>query len=247
MPVLKRVCSMGRVVVLLSGGLDSATTLAFVISRGMEACALSFDYGQRHRRELESGRRIAEHYGVRREIFRMDFSFARNSSLTSSLDVEDRPLEKIGDDIPATYVPARNSVFLSIGSAYAEALGCDSVAIGANALDYSGYPDCRPEYMNAMERALNLGTRIGTNGGLKIMVPLQFLTKKEIIGLGLSLQVPFGLTRSCYRDNEKACGRCDSCKLRLKGFMEAGAEDPAAYQTLPGFYLDYLEKRKGSQ
>ncbi|MCL4330409.1 MAG: 7-cyano-7-deazaguanine synthase QueC [Candidatus Thermoplasmatota archaeon] len=237
---------MGKVVVLLSGGLDSATTLAFVISRGMEAIALSFDYGQRHRRELESGRRVADHFGVKRAVFKMDFSFAGNSSLTSSLDVEDRPLEKIGDDIPATYVPARNSVFLSIGSAYAEALGCDSVAIGANALDYSGYPDCRPEYMNAMEKALNLGTRIGVSGNLSIMVPLQYLTKKEIIRLGLSLGVPFGLTRSCYRDNEKACGRCDSCKLRLRGFMEAGSEDPTAYQDLPGFYSDYLKERKGS-
>ncbi len=237
---------MGKVVVLLSGGLDSATTLAFVISRGMEAIALSFDYGQRHRRELESGRRVADHFGVKRAVFKMDFSFAGNSSLTSSLDVEDRPLEKIGDDIPATYVPARNSVFLSIGSAYAEALGCDSVAIGANALDYSGYPDCRPEYMNAMEKALNLGTRIGVSGNLNIMVPLQYLTKKEIIRLGLSLGVPFGLTRSCYRDNEKACGRCDSCKLRLRGFMEAGSEDPTAYQDLPGFYSDYLKERKGS-
>ncbi len=237
---------MGKVVVLLSGGLDSATTLAFVISRGMEAIALSFDYGQRHRRELESGRRVADHFGVKRAVFKMDFSFAGNSSLTSSLDVEDRPLEKIGDDIPATYVPARNSVFLSIGSAYAEALGCDSVAIGANALDYSGYPDCRPEYMNAMEKALNLGTRIGVSGNLSIMVPLQYLTKKEIIRLGLSLGVPFGLTRSCYRDNERACGRCDSCKLRLRGFMEAGSEDPTAYQDLPGFYSDYLKERKGS-
>ncbi len=234
---------MGKVVVLLSGGLDSATTLGYVLSRGNEAVALSFDYGQKHSLELESGRQIAEHYGVRREVFRMDFSFASTSSLTSSMEVEDRPIEKIGNDIPATYVPARNSVFLSISSAYAETLGFDSIAIGVNALDYSGYPDCRPEYINAMETALNLGTRAGVTGRLRILAPLQYLTKGEIIRMGISLGVPYALTRSCYRNGKKACGRCDSCKLRLRGFMDASSEDPIEYQHLPDFYSSYLENR----
>ncbi len=237
--------TMNKAIVLLSGGLDSSTSLAYARSIGYDVTALSFSYGQRHSIELQKGAQIADFYGVKRIVFDIDLRQTGGSSLTSDSMVEERDIEDISKEIPNTYVPARNSIFLSIAFSVCEVNNCDAVVIGANALDYSGYPDCRPEFFNSMEKSLNLGTRIGNEKGIRIMAPLQYLSKAEIIKLGSRLGVPYQLTYSCYNGNDEACGKCDSCLLRLKGFMEAGLVDPIKYAEYPKFYRDYLKKRVG--
>jgi len=234
-----------RAVVLLSGGLDSSTVLAMALDMGYEVYALSFDYGQRHLKELKSAKKIAEYYKVPHKIIRIDLRQIGGSALTDDVEVPERGIEEIKDEIPITYVPARNTILLSYALAYAEVIDADAIFYGANAIDYSGYPDCRPEYVEAFEHMANLGTKRGAEGRpIKIIAPIIHMTKAEIIKKGMELGVPYELTWSCYRGGEKACGRCDSCLLRLKGFMEAGYEDPLEYETYPEFYLKYLEKRR---
>jgi 7-cyano-7-deazaguanine synthase len=218
--------------------------LAIAKNKGFEVTALSFSYGQRHSIELRSSKRISDHFNIDHRVFNMDFQQIGSSSLTSSMPVEKRGLSAIGNSIPSSYVPARNSIFLTIAAAFAESLGARTIFIGANAVDYSGYPDCRPEFFSSMERSINLGTKAGINGRIRIAVPLQFLTKGEIIRKGISLNVPYEMTYSCYNGEDEACGECDSCLLRLKGFMEAGIHDPIKYKKYPEFYLDFLKKMK---
>jgi 7-cyano-7-deazaguanine synthase len=225
-----------RAVVLLSGGLDSATALAIAQRDGYVAYALSFRYGQRHEVELEAARRIAERANVAEHaVVALDLRQFGGSALTSDVPVpKGRSLEDMGAQIPVTYVPARNTIFLSVALAWAEVLGATDIFIGVNALDYSGYPDCRPEYIAAFEHMANLATRAGVEGHarLRIHTPLLHLSKREIIAEGLALGVDYSLTRSCYDPSPegRACGACDSCLLRLRGFRENGLEDPAPYQ-----------------
>jgi 7-cyano-7-deazaguanine synthase len=227
-----------RAVVLLSGGVDSATAAAITRARGFELYALSFRYGQRHAVELEAARRVAAHLGVARHaIVDIDLRAFGGSALTSDLAVpKDRPAEAIGTGIPVTYVPARNTIFLAFALAWAETLEITEIVIGVNALDYSGYPDCRPEYIAAFQHLANLGTRAGTElkQRFNIRTPLILLSKREIIERGAALGVDYGLTLSCYDPSPagEACGHCDACQLRLKGFRENGLEDPARYQTV---------------
>lgn len=224
-----------RTVVLLSGGLDSATALAIAGQEGFELCAISFAYGQRHAFELECARRIAKRAGVAAHtVVTIDLRAFGGSALTADIDVpKGRSLDQMGGDIPVTYVPARNTIFLSFALAWAETLGSSDIFIGVNALDYSGYPDCRPEYIQAYERMANLATRAGVEGRqrLKIHTPLIQLTKAQIIRRGLDLGVDYAITSTCYdpAPDGRACGRCDACLLRLKGFAENGIPDPAAY------------------
>ncbi|HET8530627.1 MAG TPA: 7-cyano-7-deazaguanine synthase QueC [Methylomirabilota bacterium] len=221
-----------RAVVLLSGGLDSATALAIARAAGFETHALSFDYGQRHDRELDSARRVATALGAKEHlVLRLDLRAIGGSALTADIPVpKGRSVEAMGSGIPVTYVPARNTIFLSHALAWAEVLESQDIFIGVNALDYSGYPDCRPEFIDAFERMANLATRAGVEGRsrLRIHTPLIRLTKAEIVARGTALGVDFGLTWSCYepRPDGLACGRCDSCLLREKGFREAGLRDP---------------------
>jgi len=221
-----------QAVVLLSGGLDSATALAIARAEGFETHALSFDYGQRHDRELDSARRVAAALGAKEHlVLRLDLRAIGGSALTADIAVpKGRSVEAMGSGIPVTYVPARNTIFLSHALAWAEVLECQDIFIGVNALDYSGYPDCRPEFIEAFERMANLATRAGVEGRsrLRIHTPLIRLTKAEIVARGIALGVDFGLTWSCYepRPDGLACGRCDSCLLREKGFREAGLRDP---------------------
>jgi 7-cyano-7-deazaguanine synthase len=219
---------MSEIVMLLSGGLDSFTAAAILKDEGYRLNALSVRYGQRHVRELESARRVATSLGVKRHLeLAVDLSRVGGSALTSNIDVpKDRPID---DQIPVTYVPARNTVLLSLALAWAEALGVSDIGIGANALDYSGYPDCRPEYMRAFEAMANLATKAGVEGTrFRIHAPLMQMGKSQIIQRGLSLGLDYALTHSCYDplDDGRPCRRCDSCLLRAKGFAEAGAEDP---------------------
>jgi len=232
-------CDMERkdlqAVVLLSGGLDSSTTLAIAKSEGFSCHALSFRYGQRNRIELESARRIARALGAAEHvIFDIDLSLFGGSALTGDGDIpRDRTEQDITDgSIPASYVPARNTVFLSIGLAWAESLGACHIFIGVNALDYSGYPDCREEFIRSFEHTANLGTRSGTQGSpYSIHAPLVHLTKSDIIRKGSKLGVDYSMTVSCYDPDEqgRACARCDACLLRKKGFREAGIADPTRY------------------
>lgn len=227
-------------VVLLSGGLDSATALAVAVRDGFLVHALTFSYGQRHAAEVEAAKRIARHYNVaRHQIVEIDLTVFGGSALTADIPVpKDRELAAgpsgVGE-IPVTYVPARNTIFLSYALALAEVTGALDIFIGVNALDYSGYPDCRPEYISAFERMARLATRAGAEGKnlLRIRTPLISLTKAEIITLGLSIGVDYSLTTSCYDPDTggAACGRCDACRLRLKGFAEAGVSDPIVYAT----------------
>lgn len=224
-----------RAVVLLSGGLDSTTALALARSSGYAVYALSFRYGQRHSTELESAARVARALGAERHlILDIDLRAIGGSALTDDIEVPtSRSDEEISSSIPVTYVPARNTIFLSFALAWAESLGAEDIFIGVNALDYSGYPDCRPEYIEAYERMANLATKASVEGRkrLRIHTPLIAMTKAEIIKTGLGLGVDYSLTHSCYDPAPAglACGRCDSCLLRLKGFKEAGAEDPLGY------------------
>jgi 7-cyano-7-deazaguanine synthase len=221
-----------RAVVLLSGGLDSATAFAVARAEGFACYALSFAYGQRHERELESARRLAAALGAREHlVLRLDLRAIGGSALTADIPVpKGRSAEAIGTGIPVTYVPARNTIFLSHALAWAEVLESQDIFIGVNALDYSGYPDCRPEYIEAFERMASLATKAGVEGRsrLTIHTPLIRLSKAQIIQRGTDLGVDFGLTWSCYepRPDGRACGLCDSCRLRGKGFAEAGLPDP---------------------
>ena len=224
-------------VVLLSGGLDSATTLAIARAEGFETYALTFRYGQRHAREVAAARQVGEALGVARHVVTdFDLTLFGGSALTGDVAVpKDRSEEEIGARIPVTYVPARNTIFLSFALAFAEVLGAHDIFLGVNALDYSGYPDCRPEYLEAYQRMADLATKAGVEGRqrLAIHAPLIALSKAQIVRRGLELGVDFGLTWSCYdpTTDGRACGRCDSCQLRLKGFAEAGVRDPLAYAT----------------
>ena len=222
---------MAKAVVLLSGGLDSATTLALAREQGFDCYALSLDYGQRHQAELEAARRVAASLGVMAHKFiRIELGAIGGSALTdASIPVPDRPSE----GIPVTYVPARNTVFLALALGWAEVLGAWDIFIGVNAVDYSGYPDCRPEYIAAFERLADLATRAGVEGGrFHIHTPLIRLSKAEIIRTGLRLGVDYALTLSCYQadDAGRACGVCDACRLRAAGFKAAGAADSTRYQ-----------------
>lgn len=221
--------------VLLSGGLDSATVAAIAIKEGFEVNALSFSYGQRHSWELEAARRVAQSMGIAdHRVAHIDLRLFGGSALTADIDVpKGRSSDEMGQGIPITYVPARNTIFLSYALAWAEVLGASDVFIGVNALDYSGYPDCRPEYIRAFEAMANLATKAAVEGRqrLTIHTPLINLTKAEIIRKGLELGVDYGLTSSCYDPGPhgRPCGLCDSCLLRQKGFREAGATDPLPY------------------
>jgi 7-cyano-7-deazaguanine synthase len=214
--------------------MDSATTAAIARQEGFEVCALSVRYGQRHAVELEAARQVAAALGAARHVvIDLDLRAFGGSALTSDIPVpKDTPLDRIGTGIPTTYVPARNTIFLSLALAWAETLEARDIFIGANALDYSGYPDCRPEYITAFERMANLATRAGVEGaGIRIHTPLIALGKADIVRRGLELGVDFGLTSTCYdpAPDGAACGRCEACLLRLKGFAEAGTPDPARY------------------
>jgi 7-cyano-7-deazaguanine synthase len=222
-------------VVLLSGGLDSTTVLAIARSEGYTVHALSFQYGQRHQMELDAARRVASHLGaIDHTIVNIDLRKFGGSALTSEIEVpKSRSLGEIGNGIPITYVPARNTIFLSFALAWSEVLGASDIFIGVNALDYSGYPDCRPEYIRAFEEMANLATKAGVEGRqhLKIHTPLINLSKAEIIRAGLALGVDYSMTMSCYDPSPlgDACGACDACLLRLKGFHEVGLDDPVSY------------------
>jgi len=224
-------------VVLLSGGADSTTVLAIAKSQGFEVYALTFRYGQRHEFEIKAARRVAENLGVARHLVaEIDLRLIGGSALTSDIDVpKDRPLDEMSHGIPVTYVPARNTIFLSFALAWAEVLGANDIFLGVNALDYSGYPDCRPEFIDAYGRMANLATKAGVEGrqSLTIHTPLISLTKAQIIQRGLELGVDYALTSSCYDPSPEgeACGRCDSCLLRLKGFAENGVGDPVSYRA----------------
>ncbi|SIQ35611.1 7-cyano-7-deazaguanine synthase QueC [Aquipseudomonas alcaligenes] len=219
-----------KAVVLLSGGLDSATILAQAKAAGFACYSMSFDYGQRHRAELQAAERVARQMGVvEHKVIGLNLNGIGGSALTdSSIAVPEAPTE----GIPVTYVPARNTVFLSLALGWAEVLGAHDIFIGVNAVDYSGYPDCRPEFIEAFERVANLATREGVEGrGFRIQAPLQNLSKAQIVQIGVQHGVDYGLTVSCYQadDDGRACGKCDSCRLRAAGFAAAGVADPTRY------------------
>jgi 7-cyano-7-deazaguanine synthase len=224
-----------KAVVLSSGGLDSTTIMAIAIDEGYDIYALSFDYGQRHVFELQAAKRIAARYKARAHlVIQTDLSRIGGSALTDTIDVpKNRNIDRHPDTIPATYVPARNTIFLSYALAWSEVLETPDIFIGVNAIDYSGYPDCRPEYISAFEKMADLATKAGVEGRvkLKIHTPLIQMTKAEIIQKGMELKVDYGLTHSCYDPDSKgrACGTCDSCLLRKKGFEEAMVKDPTIY------------------
>jgi 7-cyano-7-deazaguanine synthase len=225
-----------RAVVLLSGGLDSSTCLAVARARGYETHCLSVDYGQRHRGEIARARRVARALGARRHlVVKVDLAAFGGSALTDRTIAvpKDRSPRQMGRSIPATYVPARNTVLLALALAHAESIGARDVFVGVNALDYSGYPDCRPEFLRAFERLSRVATKAGVEGRpVRIRAPLQRLTTARIVRLGTRLGVPYRLTLSCYDPvRGRACGRCDACQLRRKGFLEAGIPDPTPYAT----------------
>lgn len=222
---------MKRAVILLSGGLDSATTIAIAKQQGFECYALSLSYGQRHSSELQAAERVANSIGVveHRTIPIALDAFGGSALTDMSIDVP----EEEGSGIPVTYVPARNTIFLSLALGWAEVLGAHDIFIGVNAVDYSGYPDCRPEFLQAYETMANLATKAGVEGaGVKIHAPLVDLTKAEIIAQGIALGVDYAATVSCYQADSsgRACGVCDSCRLRAQGFKDAGVDDPTSYQ-----------------
>ncbi len=237
-----------KAVCLISGGLDSTVAAAYAKSRGYEIYALTIIYGQKHEKEIESAKKIAKHLGAKEhKIIEVPLNKIGGSALTDK-DIEipeRRGPEEIGEEIPPTYVPGRNIIFISIAASYAEVIGAEAIFLGVNAIDYSGYPDCRPEFIQAMEEAIRLGMKTGVEGRpIKIETPLIKLTKAEIVKLGHELGAPLHLTWSCYRGGEKACGKCDSCILRLKGFLEAGIPDPIEYEYYPEWYVEGL-KQKG--
>ena len=226
---------MSAAVLLLSGGLDSTTLLAHALHDGFDVHAMTFRYGQRHSTEVSAARRVAEAFGIRDHVIvDIDLRTFGGSALTSDVAVpKDRDVSADSSEIPVTYVPARNTIFLSFALAWSEVLGAGDIFIGVNALDYSGYPDCRPEYIAAFEQMANLATRGGVDGSNRVRIRAPFInfTKAEIIKRGLALNVDYGITQSCYDPSADglACGHCDACQLRLKGFQDAGASDPAPY------------------
>jgi len=226
---------MPEAVVLLSGGLDSSTVLALAKEAGFEPVALTFDYGQKHKREIESAKRIANHFHVKEHlIVPLDIGRFLASSLTQrSMNVPSgRARAEIASGIPSTYVPSRNIIFLTIASAIAESRGVRSVFIATNAVDFSGYPDCTPEFIESFQKTLDIGTRAGREGrGVRVEAPILHKSKAEIVREAVRLKVPLELTWSCYKGGRKACGTCDSCLLRLEGFREAGLEDPLEYEV----------------
>lgn len=225
-----------KAIVLLSGGLDSATCLAIAKDAGYDVYAMSFIYGQRHRQEILASFTIAETMQVaQHNVVEIDLKVFGGSSLTTSMEVPKNRLDncEINDDIPNTYVPARNTIFLSYALAWAEVLCCNDIFIGVNSIDYSGYPDCRPEFIEAYEKMANLATKKGVEGNLlSIHTPLLKLTKADIIKKGIALGIDYGMTHSCYDPSKKGlvCGMCDSCVIRRRGFEDAGVEDPTMYQ-----------------
>jgi len=227
--------SVKQAVVLLSGGIDSTTTMAIAKSEGFQICALSFDYGQRHRVELDAAQKIAKYFEVERHLtIEIPLRKIGGSALTSDLEVpKGTVIEQIGAKIPITYVPARNTIFLAFALGLAEVTGAEDIYIGVNALDYSGYPDCRPEFIRSFENMANLATQKAIEGKMKVRIqtPLIKLSKGQIIKRGLELGIDFSLTHSCYdpTDSGAACGACESCLLRKRGFEEAGASDPTRY------------------
>jgi 7-cyano-7-deazaguanine synthase len=225
---------MARAVVLLSGGLDSTVTLAHALSQGDEVLPLTIYYGQRHDKELLAAKDVASYYDLKKHIMmNLDLSCFSSSALTSMMiEVPERDsVETIKDEIPVTYVPARNIIFLSIAAGLCECESASRVYIGANAVDYSGYPDCRPEFFKQYQKVLEVGTKTGVEGKpIQIITPIIGKTKGEIIAMGKELGAPLHLTWSCYKGGRKACGQCDSCLLRLKGFKEAGYQDPIEYE-----------------
>ena len=228
---MKQDAEPGKAVVLLSGGLDSATVLAIARDKGYQCYALSLDYGQRHHAELAAAQQVAAALGaVEHKTIPLDLTRIGGSALTdASIEIPRQPVE----GIPVTYVPARNTIFLSIALGWAEVLGAWDLFIGVNAVDYSGYPDCRPEYIQAFQRLCQLATQAGVEGGsFRVNAPLIEMSKAEIIRTGIRLGVDYGQTLSCYAADEvgRACGTCDSCRLRLRGFAEAGVEDPTRYR-----------------
>jgi 7-cyano-7-deazaguanine synthase len=228
--------TLPKAVVLLSGGMDSTTAAAIAQREGFEVHALSVRYGQRHAAELDAAMRVAERLGIRHHVvIDLDLRAFGGSALTADQPVpKDTPMAEIGSRIPSTYVPARNTIFLSLAVAWAETLGAHDIYLGANALDYSGYPDCRPEYLEAFARMADLATRAGVEGArLTIHTPLLHLTKAQIVARGLELGLDYSLTSTCYdpAPDGAACGRCEACLLRLKGFEEAGVTDPVRYQA----------------
>nr|WP_262696339.1 7-cyano-7-deazaguanine synthase QueC [Kordiimonas aquimaris] len=226
-----------KAIVLLSGGLDSATVVAIARSEGYDVHAISFQYGQRHDVELTAADKVVRHLGVsEHKTAELDLRLFGGSALTADIDVpKDRSDEDMSTDIPVTYVPARNTIFLSFALAYAEVVGAKDIFIGVNALDYSGYPDCRPEYIASFEETANLATKAGVtdDARIRIRTPLIDMTKAEIIKTGTKLGVDYAMTISCYDPDAQgnACGHCDSCALRKKGFYEAGLADPTRYQA----------------
>lgn len=222
-----------QAVVLLSGGLDSTTVLAMARSQGFVCNCLSFQYGQRQAIELERARTISSYYGAHRHlVLRVDLDAIGGSALTAAIEVpKDRTLTDMESEIPVTYVPGRNILFLAHALSWAEVIGAADIFLGINAVDYSGYPDCRPEFLAAFEQMANLGTKAGVTGmPFRLHAPLLRMSKREIIETGIRLGVDYSLTHSCYDPvGSQACGRCDSCQLRLQGFREAGVQDPVAY------------------
>ncbi len=227
---------MARAVILLSGGLDSSVTLALAVAEKFEPYALSFEYGQRHQIEIEAAKRVAHSLGVRdHRIAQIDLRVFGGSALTDEIAVpQGRAADEMASGIPITYVPARNTILLSYALAFAETIGATDIFIGANAVDYSGYPDCRPEFLRSFEELANLATKAGVEGAqFRIHAPLLRLTKAEIVRKGAELGMDFSMTHSCYdpATDGTACGKCDACLLRLKGFREAGMSDPIRYAT----------------
>lgn len=219
-------------VVLLSGGLDSTVTLAYAVDRGDNPVALSFRYGQRHTRELKSASDVAKHFGVRHVIVDIDLSSFKSALIGDGGAVpEERPFSEMASDIPDTYVPARNIIMLSVALGLCESLDADTIYIGANTVDYSGYPDCREGFFRAFERMASEGTKAGVEGNpIKISTPILDMSKAEIVKLGKKLGAPLELTWSCYSGGDEACGKCDSCRLRLRGFADAGYRDEIPYR-----------------
>lgn len=222
-----------KAVIIFSGGLDSTTCMGMALERGYELLPITFDYGQKHHIEIENARSVAEYYGVTKQHKVIKLGFLRDfggSALTDE-SIEVPVGENEASEIPVTYVPGRNLLFLSIATSYAEASGADAIYIGVNALDYSGYPDCRPAFIHKFEEVIALATKVGIEGeSVQIATPLIELSKADIVREGVRLKVPYHLTTSCYNGRAEACGVCDSCRLRLKGFADAGLKDPIAYE-----------------
>lgn len=222
---------MAKAIVLLSGGLDSTTTMAKALDDGMEVHALGFRYGQRHEREMVSANEVCEHYGVKLTVIEIDLSSFSSALTDPDVKVPHDREGNLDEEIPSTYVPARNIIFLSIAAGLCESICADRIYIGANVVDYSGYPDCRPEFFEAYQNMLEKGTKAGVEGNpIKIVTPILNMSKADIVKLAKELDAPLHLTWSCYEGGEKACGHCDSCILRLRGFKEAGFEDEIGYE-----------------